>query len=54
MRQCEIHNTVVFIKNIRFHAHHGVMEQERRVGGDFLVTVEVDASNRNAFHSDNV
>ena len=54
MRQCEIYNSVVFIKNIRLHAHHGVMEQERRVGGDFLVTVEVEANIKKAFHSDNV
>ena len=54
MKQSSIHDTVVFIKNMRFHAHHGVMEQERRVGGDFLVTVEVKANIQKAFRTDNV
>lgn len=52
--QSSIHDTVVFIKNIRFHAQHGVMEQERRVGGEFLVTVEVKAKIQKAFLTDNV
>lgn len=29
----------IFIDNIRFHARHGVLEQERLTGGDFLVSV---------------
>ena len=35
----------IFINNIRIRAHHGVMEQERQVGADFLVSVEVESSN---------
>ena len=54
IKQSCIHDTVVFIKNMRFHAHHGVMEQERCVGGDFLVTVEVKANIQKAFRTDNV
>ena len=27
----------VFLRNVRFHAFHGVMPQERQVGGDFLL-----------------
>lgn len=29
----------IFIENMRFHARHGVLEQERLTGGDFLVSV---------------
>lgn len=54
IKQSSIHDTVVFIKNMRFHAHHGVMEQERCVGGDFLVSVEVKANIQKAFRTDNV
>lgn len=33
---------VVFIKDARFHAFHGVMEQERKVGNEFSVSLSVD------------
>ena len=54
IKQSDIHDTVGFVKNMRFHAHHGVMEQERCVGGEFLVTVEVKANVQKAFYTDNV
>lgn len=44
----------IFIKNMRFHARHGVMRQERTVGAEFLVTVEVRADIQRAFHTDRV
>ena len=31
----------VFLRNVRFHAFHGVLPQERQVGGDFLLTLRV-------------
>lgn len=34
---CNIH-----IQELRILAHHGVMEQERLVGADFLVTIDAD------------
>ena len=34
---CNIH-----IQELRIPAHHGVMEQERLVGADFLVTIDAD------------
>ena len=52
IRPDNMYDSVVFIKNLRIHAHHGVMEQERRVGADFLVTVEVKADIQKAFLSD--
>lgn len=33
---------IVFIKDARFHAFHGVMEQERKVGNEFSVSLSVD------------
>lgn len=33
----------IFLNDIRLHASHGVMEQEREVGNDFLISVELDA-----------
>ena len=54
IKPCNVHDTVVFVKNMRFHARHGVLEQEKRVGGEFLVTVEVKADIQKAFHSDHI
>lgn len=32
----------ISLDQLQLHAHHGVLEQERRVGGDFTVSVEMD------------
>ena len=34
-------NTSIFIDEVRFHAFHGVMPQERTVGADFTVSLRV-------------
>ena len=44
----------VFLRNVRFHAFHGVMAQERQVGGDFLLTLRVGYPLARAMESDNV
>ncbi|MBQ8949383.1 MAG: dihydroneopterin aldolase [Prevotella sp.] len=31
----------ITLRNVRFHAFHGVMPQERQVGGDFLLSLRV-------------
>ena len=31
------------LQDMRFYAYHGVMEQERRVGGEYLVSLQVEA-----------
>lgn len=36
---CNIH-----IQELRIPAHHGVLEQERLVGADFLVTIDADVA----------
>lgn len=44
----------VFVKNIRLHAFHGVLQQERVIGNDYLVSVSVTCSLGNAVKSDSV
>lgn len=47
-------NGYVFLNNVRFHAHHGVLEQERATGGDFLVTLRMGYPLEKAMETDNV
>ena len=39
---------------MRFYAYHGVMEQERRVGGEYLVSLSVEADLSRPMVSDDV
>lgn len=32
----------IFLKNVRFHAYHGVLEQEQAVGNDYVVNLNVN------------
>ncbi len=42
----------VFIKQMHFHAFHGVMEQERKVGGEYAVDVKMKANLSKAIKTD--
>ena len=44
----------IFIDNMRFHARHGVLEQERLTGGDFVVSLSARYPVAEAVESDNV
>ena len=44
----------MFVKNIRLHAFHGVMQQERITGNDYLVSVSADCPLAVAAESDSV
>lgn len=44
----------ISLRNVRFRAFHGVLPQERRVGGDFLVTVRIGYPLERAMETDNV
>ena len=44
----------IFISGLRVYAFHGVLPQERLVGGDYLVDVRVDYSHSLATESDRV
>jgi dihydroneopterin aldolase len=37
----KVDNTYIILKEVRFHAFHGVMPQERKVGADFAVSLKV-------------
>lgn len=36
-----LHDTSITLSNVRFHAHHGVMPHETKVGNDFEITLTV-------------
>lgn len=44
----------IFIENMRLHAYHGVMEQERIVGNDYSITLRVDYPIERATATDDV
>lgn len=46
--------TSVYIKDMRLHAFHGVLPQERTVGNDYVINVTVDYPWRHAAESDDV
>ena len=47
-------NSSIYINDLRLHAYHGVLPQERRVGGDFLVNLRVHYNIIRAMESDDV
>ena len=44
----------IYLDDMRFYAYHGVMDQERRVGGEYLVSLSVEADLSGAVASDAV
>ena len=44
----------IFLNNVRFYAFHGVMAQERKVGGEFLVDLRVGYPILTAMDTDEV
>ena len=50
----KVESSYIFLRNVRFHAFHGVLPQERLVGGDFLVNLRVDYPVEKAMESDEV
>lgn len=47
-------HSTIFISNLRLHAFHGVLPQERRVGGMFSVTLRVHYNITRAMETDDV
>lgn len=45
---------VISLKNLKFHAFHGVMEQERVVGNEFIVNLSVVVDTTQAMIDDNL
>lgn len=46
--------TSITLNGLRFHARHGVMEQERRVGNTFVVDLRLDYPFADAMLTDNL
>ena len=44
----------ISLDDMRFYAYHGVMEQERRVGGEYNVSLTVEADLADAARTDDV
>ncbi len=42
----------IFLKNVRFHAYHGVLKQERVVGNDYQVSLVVRCDFSSAMQTD--
>ena len=50
----KITQSSIRLHDLRFYAYHGAMEQERRVGGEYLVSLQVEADLSRAVNSDSV
>ena len=50
----KVESSYIFLRNVRFHAFHGVLPQERQVGGDFMVTLRVGYPLERAMETDEV
>lgn len=44
----------IILRKARFHAYHGVAEQERIVGNDYEVSIEADSDMTRAMQTDNL
>ena len=47
-------SSYIYLKDVRFHAFHGVMPQEKEVGADFLVSLRVGYDFSKAMQTDKV
>ena len=54
LSKMKITQSSIQLHDLRFYAYHGVMEQERRVGGEYLVSLSVEADLSGAVASDAV
>lgn len=44
----------IFVNDLRLYAHHGVLEQEQRVGAWFVITLRVHYNMYRALETDNI
>ena len=54
MMDMTVGSSTIFIDDMRMHAFHGVMEQERHVGADFSVSLRVQYNIEKAMGTDRV
>ena len=50
----KLKSSSIFVNDLRLYAHHGVMEQEQRVGAWFVVTLRVHYNIMRAMKSDDI
>lgn len=43
---------IIIVENIRVYANHGCLEEETKIGSDYLVTLEVEANFKKSSKSD--
>lgn len=43
---------IIKVNNIRLHANHGCMEEEAKIGGDYVVNVRLTTDMRRSFETD--
>jgi len=49
-----ISQSMIYLRGLRFYAYHGVMEQESRVGGEYVVNVTAACRMQEAIDSDDL
>lgn len=49
-----VESSYIVLKEVRFHAFHGVMPQERKVGADFLLSLRLGYDISKAMQTDDV
>jgi dihydroneopterin aldolase len=50
----KLQSSYIYLRDVRFHAFHGVMPQERAVGADFVVDLRIGYDVSRAMQSDEV
>ena len=50
----KLESSTIELKDVRLYAYHGVLEQERRVGGEYSVSLRVHYNISKAMESDDV
>ena len=50
----QLQSSHIYLRNLRFHAYHGVLPQERVVGNDYVIDLRIDYSVERAMQTDHV
>lgn len=50
----ELSSSYILLENLRFHAYHGVLPQERKTGNDYVVNLRIQYDVTEALTSDDV
>ena len=50
----KIERSTIHLKDMKFYAYHGVLPEERKLGGWYTVSVEMELNDNESFFSDNI